>query len=41
MNKLEEQNNLLIYKNQEENIIVDAIYKDETYGLLKIEWLKF
>ncbi len=33
MNKLEEQNNLLIYKNKEGNIIVDAIYKDETLWL--------
>ena len=33
MNKLEEQNNLLIYKNKEGNIVVDAIYKDETLWL--------
>ena len=33
MNKLEEKNNLLIYKNQDGNIIVDAIYKDETLWL--------
>ena len=30
MKKLEEQNNLLIYKNKDGNIVVDAIYKDET-----------
>lgn len=28
-----EQNNLLIYKNQDGNIMVDAIYKDETLWL--------
>ena len=33
MNKLEEKNNLLIYKNKDDNIIVDAIYKDETLWL--------
>lgn len=33
MNNLEEKNNLLIYKNKEGNIIVDAIYKDETLWL--------
>lgn len=30
MNDIEEKNNLLIYKNKDGNIIVDAIYKDET-----------
>ena len=30
---LNEQNNLLIYKNNDGNIIVDAIYKDETLWL--------
>lgn len=33
MNELNENNNLLIYKNKEGNIIVDAIYKDETLWL--------
>ena len=33
MNKTEVQNNLLIYKNKEGNIVVDAIYKDETLWL--------
>lgn len=33
MNKLEDQDNLLIYKNKDGNIIVDAIYKDETLWL--------
>ena len=33
MNIVEEQNNLLIYKNKEGNIVVDAIYKDETLWL--------
>ena len=33
MNELEEQNNLLIYKNKDGNIVVDAIYKDETLWL--------
>lgn len=33
MNELEEKNNLLIYKNKDGNIIVDAIYKDETLWL--------
>lgn len=33
MNGLEEKNNLLIYKNKDGNIIVDAIYKDETLWL--------
>lgn len=33
MNELKENNNLLIYKNKEGNIIVDAIYKDETLWL--------
>lgn len=33
MNDLEEKNNLLIYKNKNGNIIVDAIYKDETLWL--------
>lgn len=33
MNNLEEKDNLLIYKNKEGNIIVDAIYKDETLWL--------
>ena len=33
MNDLEEKNNLLIYKNEAGNIIVDAIYKDETLWL--------
>lgn len=28
-----EDNNLIIYKNSEGNIIVDAIYKDETLWL--------
>ena len=30
MNDIEEKNNFLIYKNKDGNIIVDAIYKDET-----------
>lgn len=33
MNDLEEKNNLLIYKNEDGNIIVDAIYRDETLWL--------
>ena len=33
MKKLEEQNNLLIYKNKDGNVVVDAIYKDETLWL--------
>ena len=33
MNNLEEGNSLLIYKNKDGNIIVDAIYKDETLWL--------
>lgn len=33
MNDLEEKNNLLIYKNKEGNVVVDAIYKDETLWL--------
>jgi len=33
MNDLDEKNNLLIYKNKDGNIIVDAIYKDETLWL--------
>ncbi len=33
MKKLEDQNSLLIYKNKEGNIVVDAIYKDETLWL--------
>ena len=37
---MEEQNNLLIYKNKEGNIIVDAIYKDETLCLTQKEMSK-
>lgn len=33
MNDLEEKNNLLIYKNKDGNVVVDAIYKDETLWL--------
>ncbi len=33
MSNLEEKSNLLIYKNKDGNIIVDAIYKDETLWL--------
>ena len=33
MKKLEEQNNLLIYKNKDGDIVVDAIYKSETLWL--------
>ncbi len=33
MKKIEEPNNLLIYKNKDGNIVVDAIYKDETLWL--------
>lgn len=33
MNNFEEKNDLLIYKNKDGNIIVDAIYKDETLWL--------
>ena len=33
MSCLEDINNLLIYKNKDGNIIVDAIYKDETLWL--------
>ena len=32
-NLIENENNLLIYKNNNENIVVDAIYKDETLWL--------
>ena len=31
--KMNESNNLLIYKNSEGNVIVDAIFKDETLWL--------
>ncbi len=41
MKKLEEQNNLLIYKNKDGNIVVNAIYKDETLWLTQKECLKF
>ena len=41
MNDLEEKNNLLIYKNKEGNIIVDAIYKDETLWLTQKGMSKF
>lgn len=40
MNKLEESNSLLIYKNKERNIIVDAIFKDETLWLTQKEMSK-
>ncbi len=30
MNKLEKQNNLLIYKGKNGNIVVDAFYNDKT-----------
>lgn len=33
MNKLEDINDLLIYRNKDGNVIVDAIYKDETLWL--------
>lgn len=33
MKKLEEQNNLFIYKNKDGDIVVDAIYRDETLWL--------
>lgn len=33
MNELKEQNNLLIYKDKDGNIVVDAIFKDETLWL--------
>lgn len=33
MNDLEEKNKLLIYKNKDGNVIVDAIYRDETLWL--------
>ena len=33
MNDLKEQNNLLIYKDENDNVIVDAIFKDETLWL--------
>ncbi len=33
MNDLKEQNNLLIYKDKDGNIVVDAIFKDETLWL--------
>ena len=32
-NLIENENNLLIYKNNNGNIVVDAIYKDETLWL--------
>ena len=38
---LEGQNDLLIYKDKDGNVVVDAIYRDETYGLLKKGWLRF
>lgn len=34
------ENNLLIYKNNDGNIIVDAIYKDETLWLSQKEMSK-
>ena len=33
MNELKEQNDLLIYKDKDGNIVVDAIFKDETLWL--------
>ena len=33
MNKLEKQNNLLIYKGKNGNIVVDAFYNDKTLWL--------
>ena len=33
INLIENENNLLIYKNNNGNIVVDAIYKDETLWL--------
>ena len=36
MKKLEEQNNLLICKNKDGNIVVDVIYKNETLWLTKM-----
>lgn len=33
MNELKEQNNLLIYKDKDGNIVVDALFKDETLWL--------
>jgi len=36
-----QDNNLIIYKNDEGNIIVNVIYKDEIYGYLKRECLKY
>lgn len=33
MNTFEDKNNFLIYKNKDGNIVVDAIYKDETLWL--------
>ena len=37
---MNESNNLLIYKNDNGDVIVDAIYKDETLWLHKKEWQK-
>lgn len=33
MNELKEQNNLLIYKDKDGNVVVDEIFKDETLWL--------
>ncbi len=33
MNELKEQNDLLIYKDKDGKIVVDAIFKDETLWL--------
>lgn len=33
MNELEEKNNLLIYKNKNDDVVVDAVYRDETLWL--------
>jgi len=41
MNMFEEQNDLLIYKDKDGNIVVDAIYRDETLWLTQKGWLRF
>lgn len=40
MNNIGENDNLLIYKNKDGNIVVDAIYKDETLWLTEKDMLK-
>ena len=41
INLIENENNLLIYKNNNGNIVVDAIYKMKLYGYHKKECQRF